>query len=477
MDAHVHSRRDGQTHRFAHDDAVLTNAADGHGYGGLNPLSVGSLASISTDGNIEQQWKELIQFLHSVPLAIIKLTPEGGVKLINPAAVELLKRIQLDSRQLTGLDILDALSPGLANTWIASRGKVGPVAGSIHTRGHLADGHQLDLLLRVVRPDLCYTMISIEDVTASMAQARALQRSRQQLNFILEKIEGFCVAFLNVDGSLAEWNPSVDIVFQRSTKHLVGLPLSKLLSVSYSDDSFPLFPEIEHSVRTHGVFRRDTPLRLESGEIIWGELIVKSTLDGSGAGSGYMVTIRDASDHRDAQQRLMHEAMTDPLTGLLNRRGLALRLDGLARAPLSGDTLASWIMLDIDHFKRVNDTYGHHVGDLALKQIAVLLKSCSRERDIVVRLGGEEFVVVLPGVSLAAALAMAERFRYRLEIMELTVGSHTVRMTASCGVCVQDRDLLWSTALRAADEALYEAKSSGRNMVAVGASLIRLTSA
>jgi diguanylate cyclase (GGDEF)-like protein len=169
--------------------------------------------------------------------------------------------------------------------------------------------------------------------------------------------------------------------------------------------------------------------------------------------------------------------MTDPLTGVLNRRGMTLRLNALASAPSMGDTLASWIMLDIDHFKNVNDNHGHDGGDVVLKQIAALLRSCSREGDIVVRLGGEEFLVVLPGVSHASALATAERLRHLLEVKDLFVGVTALHITASFGVCTQTRDLPWHAALRAADGALYEAKASGRNKVVAVASVARLISA
>jgi diguanylate cyclase (GGDEF)-like protein len=180
------------------------------------------------------------------------------------------------------------------------------------------------------------------------------------------------------------------------------------------------------------------------------------------------VVIRDVSEQHGTQERLRTEAMTDPLTGLLNRRGLESNVERLSRAPAGPGTVASWIMLDIDHFKRVNDTHGHDGGDAVLKHVAAMLTAFAREGDVVARLGGEEFVVMLPGAGLAAALAAAERLRARIEQSEPNAGGTPLRITSSFGVAAQRPGTPWGVAVQAADEALYRAKEGGRNRV-VGA--------
>jgi diguanylate cyclase (GGDEF)-like protein/PAS domain S-box-containing protein len=414
---------------------------------------------------LEQQVDELLQLISLAPVAIIKLAPEGEIQMLNPMAVQLLRRIGLDPDSLSGVEILDALSPGLSDIWATSSGEVGLVSSSIHSDFLLVDGSRLNLLLRIVRPDGQCAVISIHDVTMSAEHERELERCRQQLSVVLERLEGYCVAMLNRDGSLAEWNTSIGRMLGSNTQRLVGAPFRTLLCPSKEAEQFPFFKNIEDAVLSNGAFRGEAPVRREMGKEIWGEFSLTPTVGGDGITSGYVVVIRDASARHDTQQQLLDDAMTDPLTGLLNRRGLALRLESLSHAPLSAETLASWIMLDIDHFKSVNDTYGHDIGDVVLRQIALLLKAHAREGDIVVRLGGEEFVVILPGASLSAAVAAAERFRSRLEALEFTTGSQTLHVTASFGVCAQTRELLWSAALRAADKALYKAKACGRNKV------------
>lgn len=154
--------------------------------------------------------------------------------------------------------------------------------------------------------------------------------------------------------------------------------------------------------------------------------------------------------------RLSLEAQSDPLTGLANRRALEAALTVLEQA----DRPYSVLALDIDHFKRVNDTHGHDVGDEALKQIAALLRQYSRSEDLACRSGGEEFILLLPETSPETAQVIAERIRSAVEATELPqVG----RLTLSIGVAHSGNDP--DAVIKAADKRLYCAKQSGRNRV------------
>ncbi|MBI4204832.1 MAG: GGDEF domain-containing protein [Betaproteobacteria bacterium] len=158
-------------------------------------------------------------------------------------------------------------------------------------------------------------------------------------------------------------------------------------------------------------------------------------------------------------------ATTDPLTGVFNRRTfIELAEQELARSRRAGTSLAL-MMLDLDHFKRVNDTYGHLTGDEVLVSFTRLIKDCVRRGDLVVRYGGEEFCVLLPGTSLSAATALAERIRATCAARELTAKSF--RVTASIGLTAYAGgiDATLGDLLARADEALYRAKDEGRNRV------------
>ena len=170
--------------------------------------------------------------------------------------------------------------------------------------------------------------------------------------------------------------------------------------------------------------------------------------------------------------RLEALAHTDPLTQVLNRRALTLRLTAELERARRYDSVLSLLLIDIDHFKRINDTHGHLAGDEVLREVARLLTSAVRSVDLVARYGGEEFVVVLPETSLEGALIFAERVREQMAEHPFPgAGGRTLSLTVSIGVAtfpsggVETVEELFARS----DEALYRSKEGGRNRVVVGA--------
>ena len=169
----------------------------------------------------------------------------------------------------------------------------------------------------------------------------------------------------------------------------------------------------------------------------------------------------------EVNERLRHMSQTDGLTGLDNRRNLNDRLEEMFHHAQRLSEPFSCVMCDLDHFKSVNDSYGHQAGDEVLKQLSTILKDEAREIDRVGRYGGEEFMLLLPGTVLDAAVTFSERVRKRIEAHTFTFDGGTLQRTASFGVSgwphptIRDSDAL----VRAADDALYVAKETGRNRV------------
>ena len=171
---------------------------------------------------------------------------------------------------------------------------------------------------------------------------------------------------------------------------------------------------------------------------------------------------------RADNRRLEELATRDPLTGLLNRRALLERLSAEIDRCRRFDKPVSVLLLDLDHFKTINDGYGHLVGDDVLRQTAVLLDTAARTVDVVARYGGEEFVVILPETTPDGALIFAERLRERIGTYPFDVGDREpLHLTTSIGVASFPSPRVESTEdlFARADEALYRAKSSGRNQV------------
>lgn len=179
--------------------------------------------------------------------------------------------------------------------------------------------------------------------------------------------------------------------------------------------------------------------------------------------------LRAASRLVRMQKQFRHMAETDALTGAANRRAFMHYLEAQAERAQRQDVPASVVMIDLDHFKRINDTYGHAAGDVVLVQTVRTVQACLRERDMLGRLGGEEFAVVLPGASATAAVDAAERLRQAIARLDIRADNgESVPVTASLGVASTELSCGLETAeslLQSADEALYEAKETGRNRV------------
>jgi len=177
--------------------------------------------------------------------------------------------------------------------------------------------------------------------------------------------------------------------------------------------------------------------------------------------------MRSTDEFATAQKRLLQDALTDTLTQLPNRRnGLDFLASELVFTQSSGSPLAC-LMLDIDHFKRINDTHGHTAGDAVLRQLADILRNASRAEDMVFRYGGEEFAAILTNAPLKIALQIAERMRAQVEEADFTWEGRKIAVTLSIGVAIaagKEHDGL--TLIQAADAALYRAKKAGRNRVA-----------
>lgn len=172
--------------------------------------------------------------------------------------------------------------------------------------------------------------------------------------------------------------------------------------------------------------------------------------------------------HKERADRETYElATTDSLTTVYNRRTFKELAEPQLSRSRRAEMPVSLLMLDLDHFKRINDTYGHLGGDDVLKAFAGLVRSCLRKEDLLSRYGGEEFVVLLPGASQAQAFSLAERIREGVAARSFDANGHLVRVTVSIGIASEGGDTLPSleAMLGRADEALYRAKNEGRNRV------------
>ncbi|MEH0835088.1 sensor domain-containing diguanylate cyclase [Pectobacterium cacticida] len=167
------------------------------------------------------------------------------------------------------------------------------------------------------------------------------------------------------------------------------------------------------------------------------------------------------------QRRLEHMATTDKLTGLMNRQAFDYLFRRVSMKKALQDKTLSLILMDIDHFKAINDQYGHNVGDNVLKTVSAVLPAQTRSSDYSCRWGGEEFVILLDNCDINAAHQRAEALRHCIEVTSLPFHEKAIQITVSCGIAEYRAGETLNTLINRADIALYQAKQRGRNQVAV----------
>jgi diguanylate cyclase (GGDEF)-like protein/PAS domain S-box-containing protein len=209
------------------------------------------------------------------------------------------------------------------------------------------------------------------------------------------------------------------------------------------------------------VHRFEFRVHTATGGIRWFETTARAVRDADQAVLSVVTVIREVSHRKAREADLLRQANTDPMTGVLNRRAFQDRIDRFRTD--TPDRPATLALFDLDHFKQVNDGHGHDAGDAALLHFADVLRANLRVEDVIGRLGGEEFAVLFPGLSTAAAMAACERVRNSLQDARIHAGGATFTITVSAGVAPVRPTLSSDEVFRIADAALYRAKSRGRN--------------
>ncbi|HXX11405.1 MAG TPA: PAS domain S-box protein [Burkholderiales bacterium] len=302
---------------------------------------------------------------------------------------------------------------------------------------------------------------TLQDITSRRQTEDALRERERQLESILDNAaEGIIV--LSATGAVERFNRQAQNMFGYSAHEVRGLHLRQItLELGYDDEDRGAIDDnwMQRLVGSH----REVTGRRRDGAIFPLELAVSEIVHSPGPNQ-FTAVVRDITDRKSWESRIYNLAYSDSLTGLPNRLLLRDRLEQAIAAAQRNRTLVGVLFFDIDHFKPINDSFGHHVGDLLLREIAERARACVREIDTVSRLGGDEFVVVLPELhdaqdasAVAAKILAAMGQAYRID-------GHEFSITQTLGISIYPHDGPDAeTLLRNADSAMYHAKESGKN--------------
>jgi diguanylate cyclase len=306
--------------------------------------------------------------------------------------------------------------------------------------------------------------VLVSDITSFKEAQMALAESEWKLRTIIE-IEPECVTILSSTATVLQMNQAgLDMIGVALEEEVIGIDLNTLIVPQYQQAFQTTIAGVNHGNSGLLVFE----LVGLAGVPRWIECRAVPMHDRDHRITGSLCVMRDITDRKRAERELEQLAQTDSLTGLANRRHfIALAEQELLRADRYGGP-QSILMVDIDHFKKINDGHGHKCGDAVIRCFADLCRNSLRHQDIVGRIGGEEFAVLLPETDCAHALDAADALRRRVEQIEVrTERGEAIRFTVSIGVTCRTPGAHASldTLLGEADEALYRAKNTGRNKV------------
>ncbi|WP_415718816.1 diguanylate cyclase [Maridesulfovibrio sp.] len=246
--------------------------------------------------------------------------------------------------------------------------------------------------------------------------------------------------------------------------------LHKALRMIHPEDRLPMLKAARKymTIEKEGVFRFDLRLFTDCGDMRWVELIGNMRSSENGNPEQLAGILIDIRKRKREEQRLREEAVTDPLTGVTNRRLFEHRLQEFIDYSFSARKTLSLLFFDIDYFKELNDTFGHPVGDKGLCHLTEICEAQLRSNDLLARIGGDEFALILPDTTQKTAVAIGERMLRKVESTPFEYDGIEHRLTISIGVAANVGDLTSpSRMIETADAALYEAKQHGRNRLAV----------
>lgn len=414
---------------------------------------------------LEAEITALLQFLYACPAGLVEFSAAGAIGMINPAAMGLLLPIAGRPFVANLFDVLEGCAPELRNM----------VQQFIPPQGVVCDGHRIVtgcgeqssvLACSVSKLTKDRYIATLSDVTEQVARERRLKQAETWFASLLDGIDDVAVLSLDAAGFIDAATPSATRQTGFAEAELVGRP-------------FAFFDRPERASATSepgeaiAVARRDGWHlhegwhALADGGRYWCQRLIALRHPSDGVAQGFAMVLRAVTrQHRDAAD-LRRMLTQDHLTGASNRANFFETAERqLVRSLRDGASLAL-VLLDVDLFKRVNDEHGHAAGDAVLREVARRCEAELRPQDLFARLGGEEFVALMPDSSLAAACAVAERLRASLATQPVDVGGMLLHITASfgCSALGVGGDPSLADLLAAADGALYRAKRTGRDRV------------
>jgi len=430
------------------------------------------------NARLAAEHEALMQFLYLAPVGLVQTGIDGEILMINPISAQLLMPLARDGNLVNLFDALEDVAPELRHLCAIFARPNGLICDGLQIHlnhpGYASGGALRPrrspqvLSLSLLKLDDARLMAVLSDVSEQVRRERQLRQNDAWLNALLTSITDYALVGLDREGRVCEWNDTIG----RVTGHTEAV-VGSSYGVFHPADAIT-GEQVQDRLREadQNGWNLDEGARVRAdGSQFWASAMISPIPDRDlepvdPDAPAYCLVLRDISDKRDAIETRRKSAFCDDLTGVVNRRAFfeaaELELQRNRRAPRP----TALVLVDADHFKRINDLHGHPGGDAVLRQLGLLLTATFRQVDVVARVGGEAFAVLLPSSTLEGAVAVAERLRQLVQAQRVPFDGAHIAFTISAGVAACDGggvDL--DTLMKRASQALYAAKAGGRNRI------------
>ncbi len=296
---------------------------------------------------------------------------------------------------------------------------------------------------------------------------RKTAQARDRLLISALQAVGHGIVITDIEARIEWVNPAFEKLTGYSLAEALGTKPNELIQSGVQGERF--YQKMWETILAGRTWCGELVNQRKNGQLYHEELTIAPVKAENGIITHFVGIKHDISERKSMQEKLWQMATSDFLTGLTNRRYFMVKLEEeFNRMQRSHDYQVTVLMLDLDYFKRVNDTYGHATGDALLKHVTCIIQKNLRKTDVAGRLGGEEFSIFLPNTPILAAKNFAERLCQQIQNSPLQLDTLSIKITASIGIALMESaDPNCDAVLIRADNALYKAKENGRNRVEI----------
>jgi len=433
----------------------------------------------ASEEKLREDEETLRAFFNAIAETMVLTDVKGTVLAINDTGA---KRFDRKAEEIIGQEMYSLMPPELARERKAQVDRLIQTGKPVRFEDRRSDFYLDNSIYPIFDTHGNVTKLATfsQDISKRKAMEQALNESEDRFEIAFDNA-AVGMALVSVEGRFLKVN--------RSLCEIVGYSEEELLSITFQSITHPddLDENLKYMEKLLTGEMRNYHMEKKyihkTGQIVWIMLSVALIRDAHGSSMYFIAQIQDITKRKEVEEELRSAkqeaerarekaerlASTDYLTGILNRRAFMDRLNEEFERMKREKTSIGLIIADIDHFKRINDTYGHQVGDMALQKFVQCLLGVCRHYDIIGRYGGEEFIVCLPNTAREQSERIAERMRTAVQNLQINLvySLEPIRITSSFGVAAAQCNYQKSidSLVGEADVALYRAKISGRNKV------------